>query len=156
MTNKEKIDYNIRCAKFLGYCNSVIDTEFHFITNNKKNIPSFMPKMLELNFENRFYSDWNWIMTLVEFIEEKSSYIIMGVKIRGNFKISNYNIQFYFNPNNKYLLHLELKTYLLDNIKHCVYKEHIVEVFDFRNKGKKEAVVHAINTFLIWYETYNK
>jgi hypothetical protein len=66
MTKQELLEYNIRIAKFLGYSKPIVDKDFYFVeyTNFKDN--QLIPKMLELNFENRFYTDWNWIMWIIE------------------------------------------------------------------------------------------
>lgn len=102
---------------------------------------------------DEFYSDWNKIMEVVEAIEEKSKSVIFGESVYDSFNIGKNSIKFYFSPNNKYLLQLELKQFLPDEIwKHNMYKNHIIKQFDFKNKGKKAAVVEAINLFLIWYK----
>ncbi len=71
MTQEEILDYNKRCAEFLGYSNPVTDKDFYFVEKEEHNKNSIIPKLLELNFEKRFHSDWNWIVEVVDAIEGK-------------------------------------------------------------------------------------
>lgn len=147
-----KKEYQKLCAKFLGWnikCNKLIS-----VPNNS----NIRPLIYWPAYENfKFDSDWNWIMEVVNKMEVLGSYTIIDTVIKGDFVIGRYGIKFYFNPAQNYLLHLELRPYLLDNVwKHPSYKDHIIQAFDFKNKGKKEAVIQAIWEFLCWYEENNK
>ena len=125
MTQEEILQYNKRCAEFLGwkkcltnefdnygYCQTVDGYESPF-----KNIVA-NPQILEYNYSEsqhsisdlQFHSDWNWIMEVVEAIEKKSWV----------------------------------------NIKGCAVD--ISTIANLNAPTKKEAVVDAINQFLIWYE----
>ncbi len=104
MTQEEIIQYNKRCAEFLGDEGMEIicsDNGFHY------------PSIDEMKFD----SDWNWIMEVVDAIEKKG--------------------------------------YEIDIFSNCVEicdtpdENYITEAV---GKTKKEAVVGAINQFLIWYE----
>ena len=139
MTQKETLQYNKRCAKFLGaeiqdvleriYIDKMKDDEllFHNISvtlqtyewNGTTNIHYIPFDMLS------FHSDWNWIM------EVKNHIIGLGycwfqfpdtIQINENFTISSKSI--------------------------CKVR--------FDKLQEKEAVVEAINQFLIWYEQQNK
>lgn len=159
MTQKEILEFNRRCAEFLGYKSQerVVNTSFY-----EDNKPT-RKLVFELGVKKysidklQYHSNWNWIMQVVEAIEKKSEHIIIGRPLYNSFDIGNRNIKFYFSPDNKYLLQLELQQVLSDEPwLHTMYKHHIVKEFDFRNKGKKAAVVEAINQFLIWYENAKK
>lgn len=151
MRQKEIQEYNKRCAEFLGYVNTTpTDKDFNIHENNKG-------KMIETNFTNIFTNDWNAIMEVVEKIEEVGSYYIMEVKCFSSFIIEKNSIKYYYQKDGKFLLHLELIPFISENVwKHPMFKEHIIQVFDFKNKTKKEAVVQAINQFLIFYNENNK
>jgi hypothetical protein len=159
MTQEEISQYNSRCAEFLGAIYSEHAEAWGF--GNAKNIGSKMfhgvmyHNVIEAQrFEKEliFHSDWNWIMEVVEAIEKKTEHFILGIPLYNSFDIGNRSIKFYYSPNNQYLLQLELKQMLSDEPWiHTMYKHHIIQEFDFKTKGKKEAVVEAINQFLIWY-----
>lgn len=161
MIQEEIIDYNRRCAEFLGMYDYSRDNEYfekggYYAYSDKNKNPSsgyytILQKTSE-GYTGIFNSDWNWIMEVIEAIEKKSEHIIMGRPLYNSFDIGKHSIKFYFNPNNNYLLQLELKQWLPDEPwKNSLYKNHIIKEFDFKKKGKKEAVVEAINQFLIWY-----
>ena len=102
MTQEEILQYNKRCALFLGMNNDAF----------------LLAKQIEKNTglcHLRFHSDWNWIMEVVEAIEK--IFHIQGVEING---------------------------------KWCCIKTNTFH--EYRGVNKKEAVVEAINQFLIWYE----
>lgn len=150
MDSKQKIIYTKNCLEFLDYkCVTPNDKDFRIYEGKN----SFIPSKVDANFNDGFLNNWNWIMEVVEAIEEKSSYTVMGRKILGEFEISRYNVKFFFTPNQNFLLHLELRPYIYeDTWKHPMFKNHIIKAFDFKKEGKKAAVVQAINQFLIWYE----
>lgn len=151
-------EYNNRCAEFLGYKNTTPDDKDFNIYMNEKGmiIGNKIYTMLE-TMSMRFHSDWNWIMNVVDAIEEAGSSVIMDIEIKGNFLISRRGINFYFSPKNEYLLHLEIKPFLSDYVwKHSMYKNHIIKEFNFKNNTKMDAVVYAIDQFLIWYFSNKK
>lgn len=117
MTEQESLEYNKRCALFLGAIYSEQAEAWGF--GNAKNIGSKMWHGVMYNnviqaqrFEKelKFHSDWNWIMDVVEAIEKKAWV----------------------------------------NIKGCAVD--ISTIANLNAPTKKEAVVEAINQFLIWYE----
>jgi hypothetical protein len=127
-----KTEFNEMCLEFLGY---------------KKTSP------MEANFSE----DWNLIMKVIEKMEELSSNTIFNITLKGDFTISRTIVEFCFHPSNNSLLHLKLTSNPMDDYKHPMYKHHIVQDFDFKNKGRKAAVIHAIWLFLNWYnENKNK
>lgn len=151
MTEKEILEYNKKCAEFLGfkYKNQSKFWAIYPLDNN-----SYLRQLGYVRMDNlKFHSDWNWIMEVVEAIEKKSKHTIINRDLYDSFDIGNRHIKFYFSPNNEYLLQLELKQFVPDESWiHTMYKHRIIKQFDFKTKGKKEAVVEAINQFLIWYK----
>lgn len=157
---QEELEYNKMCCSILGwlkpyYSDFIVeitsDTFIDWLPSNIYGRTMNGKYQFDLSL-CKFHSDWNWIMKVVDIIEKKSEHIIMGRPLYNSFDIGNRNIKFYFSPNNKYLLQLELKQVLSDEPWiHTMYKHHIIQQFDFKTKGKKEAVVQAINQFLIWY-----
>jgi len=132
MIQKEILEYNKRCAEFLGaniqddseriYIDKMKDDDmmFHNMSvnlgtyewNGTTNIHYIPFDMLE------FHSDWNSIMEVVEAIE----------KLGFNFNIFH---------------------------EDCLIKKdrkYVIVTNATKIKSKKEAVVQAINQFLIWYE----
>lgn len=156
MTREEIIKYNKRCAEFLIPDNNSIYyylPKFGLYLNRYGEV--YYEEVFKID-EMKFHSDWDWIMEVVEAIEKVSKYTIMNKDLYSSFDIGKHSIKFYFSPNNNYLLHLELRQCLPDEIwKHSGYKHHIIKEFDFKKDGKKAAVVEAINQFLIWNENNN-
>ena len=144
--------HNRMCAEFLGYINETpevkdFDMYVHPVYGDR----------IELNLFRPFTEDWNWIMMVIEKMEKLSSKTIFEITMEGAFKISRYKIEFIFQPNADSLLHLKLVNLPQDDYKNPFCKHHIVQHFDFANKGKKSAVVQAIWLFLNWYnENKNK
>lgn len=115
MENKEILEYNKRCAEFLGV-NKTLSSYY---------LPKFglyVNKYGEVYYEEvfreeelKFHSDWNWIMEVVEAIVEKTKF----------------------------------KT-----IEECSENEWYatIGITKLAITFKKEAVVQAINRFLIWYQ----
>lgn len=134
MKQEEILQYNKRCALFLGAIYSEQAEAWGF--GNAKNIGSKMfhgvmyhnvIQAERFEKELKFHSDWNWIMEVKE-------------------KICQLDIID------------ELDT-LYDSVAkgyHCVLLPTYKNTFDgFYTKvlsTEKEAVVEAINQFLIWYE----
>lgn len=150
MENFDVREYNKRCAEFLGQ-RLISKDDFNMLgenayTGENKNIKWGIIEYL------KFHSNWNWIMEVVEVIENKSRYTIMNTDLYDSFEINRQSIKFYFNPDNKYLLQLELKQFIPEEPWiHTMYKDHIIQQFDFKTNGKKAGVVRAIDIFLIWY-----
>lgn len=69
MTAQEIQERNKEIALMLGYSNPISDKDFYFVERPQKE-STVLPNMLELNFENRFHSDWNWLHEAVEFIKK--------------------------------------------------------------------------------------
>lgn len=131
MTQQEILEYNKRCALFLGAIYSEQAEAWGF--GNAKNIGSKMfhgvmyhnvIQAERFEKELKFHSDWNWIMDVVEAIEKLTKQDGYGYEI------------------------------LITNSL-CVIEE-TNKIFDSNQrvyaKTTKEAVVGAINQFLIWYE----
>lgn len=121
MTEQETLEYNKRCAEFLGMHISV-DPADGYDTGTW-----YKPSDIEgevIPSPVLFHSDWNWIMEVVEAIEKLTKKDGYGYEI------------------------------LITNSL-CVIEE-TNKIFDSNQrvyaKTTKEAVVKAINQFLIWYE----
>ncbi len=115
MTQEEILQYNKRCAEFLGMDNDAF----------------LLAKQIEKNTgicHLKFHSDWNWIMEVVEAIEHKT---IEGYPYR-------------FETKNGYVWFLN----------ELADKDSIIIQTEI-NSSLKEAVVEAINQFLIWYNENN-
>jgi hypothetical protein len=125
MTQQETLDYNKRCAEFLG-SELKNDGQFDYWTYDHLGFDSIKisgSAWVSGNF--KFHSDWNWIMEVVEAIED----IIFDEDNSFNVTIGSTN--------------------------YCVIQDSNGEVFEtIQDYGdsKKETVVQAINQFLIWYE----
>ena len=132
MKQEEILDYNKRCAEFLG-SELKNDGQYNYWTYDHLGFNLMKisgSAWISGNFE--FHSDWNWIMEVVEAIEK--------LDINKN-KFSSYPFYQGFNlENNTYYAHLQFGEDL-----------H----FNGESKSKKEAVVQAINQFLIWYNENN-
>ena len=117
MTQQELLEYNKRCAEFLGY--TLRENDCYNGDDKLVAKLSFLQTA-----DLKFHSDWNWIMEVVEAIEKLTKKDGYGYEI------------------------------LITNSL-CVIEE-TNKIFDsnqrFYAKTRKEAVVGAINQFLIWYE----
>ena len=108
MNQQEILEYNKRCAEFLGYEISENKECFKLPTKNG---------WINLNI---FHSDWNWIMEVVEAIEKVADWTLECL----NYSDGSRNYQMMIPLSNTNVIF----------------------------KDKKEAVVQAINQFLIWYK----
>lgn len=135
MTQEEILDYNKRCALFLGWketseqfkidwvgCKTKerldkIDKEANiYIPILEKDGDVIFPDFSVINF----HSDWNWIMEVVEAIEQ-----LENVRVK--------------------MLQNSCDIFVID-------KDKFITV---TKTSKQEAVVQAINQFLIWYNENN-
>ena len=121
MTQEEIVQYNKLCAEFLGYVNLTPDDK-DFDFYEK--LDGVLGKMLEPK-SMKFHSDWNWIMVVVDAIEK--------LKFNVRITIACIIIENAFDN---------------DSNLSPIYKFHSMQG-EF--ESKKEAVVQAINQFLIWY-----
>lgn len=135
MTQEEILEYNKRCALFLGWketseqfkidwvgCKTKerldkIDKEANiYIPILEKDGDVIFPDFSVINF----HSDWNWIMEVVEAIEQ-----LENVRVK--------------------MLQNSCDIFVID-------KDKFITV---TKTSKQEAVVQAINQFLIWYNENN-
>ena len=131
MTQQEILEYNKRCAEFLGkdkkgtqdvtwtfpdYLNGQLWVDEHFFNNTDEYCGRRQTKVSEL----KFHSDWNWIMEVVEAIDktQHTQLDILG--------------------------------------KHCRISSKGIDFQSSSKEDKKKAVVQAINQFLIWYNENSK
>ena len=128
MNQQEILEYNKRCAEFLGAIYSNHAKAWGF--GNAKNIGTMKFKGTEFKdviqaerFEKvlQFHSDWNWIMEVVDAIEKLGGEYYLGNK--------SFAISYTLSEGNWYAEDTIVKT----------------------DRPTKEAVVQAINQFLIWY-----
>lgn len=137
MNQQEIIEFNRKCAEFLGkdktgtdvtwtfpsYLNGKLWVDEHFFNNDNQYCGRRQTEVYEL----KFHSDWNWIMQVVDKIEE------LGYKTE-------------FNSTNK------IKSTL-------IYKkrgEKYVAYFGCIDKiSKKKAATETINEFIDWYNEKN-
>ena len=119
MTQQEILEYNKRCAEFLGW-KLISKEDFNKLgeasyTGENKDIKWGIIEYL------KFHSDWNWIMEVVEAIEK------LGYKFQLGWNI----------------------TALVSLVPNTSAKIAFIE-----SENRKEAVVQAINQFLIWYNEH--
>ena len=126
MTQEEILEYNKKCAEFLGY--ELITPQMrkrpeqwkgnsYWEHKDKANVHT-SKKVLGRDGYLSFHSDWNWIMEVVESIE-KIDNVFVKIHTGGVF----------IHP--------------INDTKNYISKQY--------NSSKKEAVIQAINQFLIWY-----
>lgn len=143
MKQNELIEFNKRCSKILGYSNPISDRDFYFVEkDNDEN--SIFSKLIELNFEKRFYSDWNWIMEIVKLIQSK----------KVDFTINSLWNE--FNQKSYTQVSVVKRVGEMSKDRKAIY--NTVNVYEKNSSGfrtPEEAVVDAINKFLIWYEQNN-
>lgn len=122
MTQEEILEYNKRCAEFLG-SELKNDGQYDYWTYEHL---GFNPMKISGsawisgNFE--FHSDWNWIMEVVEAIENRGIVVLIGKN-----------------------------TCVIEQ----TYGKTTIELPSIKKNSKKEAVVEAINQFLIWHSENN-
>ena len=118
--NKE--EYNKLCAEFMGYINTTLtDKDFNIHEH------PLTKKMIETNYCNYFTDDWNWIMEVVDKINDPDNGIMVSI-----------------HPNS---------CMITDNGRRGKWSinaiSNIVRIIDA--KDRKEAVVQAIWEFLQFY-----
>jgi hypothetical protein len=129
MTQEEINNYNRLCAEFLGfkYKNQAKFWAIYPLDNS-----SYLRKLGYVRMDKlEFHSDWNWIMEVVE----KIKYI-------------EDNQEKFFGEE-YYLIHFEID--LLNGVDLFIDKKRLFSQSAFGEGQLKEAVVKAINQFLIWY-----
>lgn len=140
MNKEEIIEYNKRCAEFLGWKYF----SFEQVRGTRVMVGwedvFYKGKTEEL----KFHSDWNWIMEVVEAIENinrKSILHYNEIKIFRNHIDVSYDISL-----------TKRYTFSDDYSEQALSEGRLAKIEHF--KTKKEAVVQAINQFLIWYNKY--
>ena len=130
MKQEEILQYNKMCAEFLGW--EIVENEILTVPDDCKVKPQiYFPAYQNL----LFHSDWNWIMEVVEAIEKLKlpSPSIIPIRVQ-----------------------IEEKSCRIFKGTWNDSKEGFISVVSYKgNKvqySKKEAVINAINQFLIWYE----
>lgn len=126
MSNQEILHYNKLCAEFLNYefdeFTETYETSFLKVVDNT----AFGDEMYSCKLlvsELEFHSDWNWIMELVNAIENLKEGVFQVDILQEGCKINKQN------------------RLLID----CTINKLPI------NTTKKESVVKALYNFLIWY-----
>jgi hypothetical protein len=138
MTQDEILEYNKKCAEFLG-----VDINYskEVYKDSKSQLRQYIhnkPKSESL----LFHSDWNWIMEVVEGIE----------KVKCNFTIKTQWNE--FNEQNYTQVTVNKREGEMSRDRTAIYNS--VDVYNHHSPtftSKKEAVIHSINQFLIWYNS---
>lgn len=134
MNKKERILYTKNCLEILSYkCVTPDDKDFRIY----EGVNSVIPKTVDANFNDGFLNNWNWIMEVCEAIEKLHFFFhTLG---RGSFVTTT-----------------DPKIIELNNWDDTIVSS--TDLFDYEKEmpTKKEAVVSAINQFLIWYKNINK
>lgn len=101
----------------------------------------------------KYHSSWDWLMKVVDKIEEMGSYYILGRKLYNHIEFSRGGFKMFFQKDNLRLLHLELKWRVdEDTWKHPMYKEHILKTFP-KNSTRLEIAYQGVVEFIKWYNT---
>lgn len=138
MTQEEILEYNKRCAEFLGALYSENADAWGF--GNARNLGSkiindrMYHNVIDADryvLELKYHSDWNWIMEVVEAIE--------STPVLNSKYASDYNVVF-----DSFGLYIESTGY------------HSATIVQVDNPSKKEAVIQGINKFLLWYNENKK
>ena len=131
MTPQEILEYNKRCAEFL----EIVTNSGYWVEFDKT-----MPNYITMSYSKRhhieqlcFHSDWNWIMEVLKAIT-KTGYNWELIDFNGTVKEEKY---------------MKCSIFNLEIGKHY-------DRFMYESSDEKEAVVQAINQFLIWYGKENK
>lgn len=149
MTEQEILEYNKRCAEFLGY---------ELVTPSMRNNPDkWVNSYWELKHKSRknpsknligrdgyleFHSNWNWIMEVVESIEKLN--INKFAKQLGREDVTPIDGKFYLHT-------FDTEAEFLASVYYWQRDNNIEGLTKIKGLTKKEAVVQAINQFLIWY-----
>jgi hypothetical protein len=127
MTQEEIQEYNKMCAEFIGF--------YYRDENTVQPIHNWITGLATMTYDPirflKFESDWNWIMEVIEKIEGLQKYEVKITK-----------------PLNTKFHYCEIR---------WIKTESSYMIITVGNdKTKKEAVLQAINQFLIWYNENNK
>ena len=158
----KNLKYNKKCAAFLGIKKigselESIDTKYSWMCTRANTEYLFQKDdfpYLDIWDYLKFDSDWNWIMEIVEKIET------LQIKIPEKYKKGFLKNSIFGSiiVNVGYDNREEFKGWTSDvSIEIChpfIYDSSNKEPSRFETK--KQAVVEAINAFLIWYETVEK
>jgi hypothetical protein len=132
--------------------NNKLITEF--VGNIIRDNIVYFPMLQECKVDELEYdSSYDWLMSVIDFIEELGSYSVMGRKLYSTVKFSRNNVEIYFSPNQDLQLHLQFITGKVNKNtwRHTMYKHHIIKQFDFKTHGKQRGLYEAIVEFIKWY-----
>jgi len=100
-----------------------------------------------------YHSSWDWLMPVVEKIEELGSYTVMGTKCYHSIEFTRSNARLFFSPNQDFQLHLELRVGKIDRDtwRHPMYKAHIIKQFAFKENKRIGGLYAIVVEFIKWY-----
>lgn len=131
MTQEEIQEYNRICADFLKF---KYKNQAKFWAKYPLDDNSYLSQFGFMKIHSfKFHSSWDWIMEVVE-------------KIENLYEHPNKEISINIKPGE---IEIFQRPYRLENNN---YHDVIYLGDGYINTSKKEAVVQAINQFLIWYE----
>lgn len=137
------IEYNKRCAEFRGLKRGFWISQEKPLTDDKKQWwdikgKTFLGTSVYYDRDLKFHSDWNWIMDLVEAIENINLTFIEGFSCF-TFKIKDCRCVIEMHPQ-----------FALTDEK-LAESFYAAEMYTHEN-SKMEAAVVLIDKFLIWYK----
>lgn len=146
MTEIEILEYNKKCAAFLGWdYNKFMD---------RWNEEDFQHEYFNTNsIDLKFHSDWNLIMEVVEAIEKlELGNIKIPVTFSSMFQGVRHQIEEYYDAS--VVFRIEYTDCRVDIVGTMRLRNDFIVIDNLPTK--KEAVVTAINKFLIWYNNEHK
>ena len=106
----------------------------------------------------QYHTSWDWLMPVVEKIEELGSYTVMGTKCYHSIEFTRSNARLFFSPNQDFQLHLELRVGKIDRDtwRHPMYKAHIIKQFAFKENKRIGGLYAIVVEFIKWYNEQKK
>lgn len=104
------------------------------------------------NKDLMFDSDWNWLMEVVEKIENLGCNVIMGRTIYSRFQIEHNHVKLNWSSNNNYQLFLEVLPSWMEGRKNSLIMSKKYLRAEIKTETTKlEAVYIACVEFVKWY-----
>lgn len=128
-----------------------------FIKNKPDTILYYNPETKNYRREDelQFHTSWDWIMQVVDKIENLGVSEIMGRKLYSRFEILGNHIQLDWVKNNRYLLRLEIAQ--KDMFTHQGYaRKEYIRVDINENASTLEAIYLTCVEFVKWFNKNNE